>query len=56
MDIVATFQELRGEGMEERVAGGTFGQASLSHLTGNRFLKERDCFVRRRRPPQADSR
>lgn len=30
-DIVAAFQELRGEGMTECVAGGSFGQADPFH-------------------------
>ena len=40
-DVVARFQELRGEGMTECVAGGPFGQIGPFHRAVDRLLDDR---------------
>ena len=40
-NVVAAFQELRGEGMPERVADGTFGQTSFFHRAAGCLLDDR---------------
>ena len=40
-DVVARFQELRGEGMTECVAGGPFGQVGPFHRAVDRLLDDR---------------